>query len=232
MHPGNPFTNGDVKDIGRDTHAFSEIFQSGSVANTRFNADLDALAGGLSDLQRRGLPVLLRPFHEMNGDWFWWSYGDSGRITKEEYTTLWTYTFTYLTNRNIHNVLWVYSPNASMWENGVKDTDYYYPGARYVDLVALDYYNDDLSQVNNHQNYDKLVALGKPLGFGEFGPQSNAGFDNAQMLTGLKKSYPKIQFALYWHGWGSVVHTNRAIRENGNAKAFMTDPTLITLSLP
>jgi mannan endo-1,4-beta-mannosidase len=30
------------------------------------------MALGLADLQQSGITVLFRPFHEMNGDWFFW----------------------------------------------------------------------------------------------------------------------------------------------------------------
>lgn len=47
--------------------------------------------------------------------------------------------FNYLTTvKNVHNVLWVYSPDQS---RGNRLT--YYPGAAYVDVVALDAYTDD-----------------------------------------------------------------------------------------
>jgi len=47
--------------------------------------------------------------------------------------------FNYLTNtNNLHNILWVYSPDQS---RGNRTT--YYPGSAYVDIAALDVYVDD-----------------------------------------------------------------------------------------
>lgn len=47
--------------------------------------------------------------------------------------------FNYLTTtKNLHNVLWVYSPDHSRGNRLA-----YYPGAAYVDIVALDVYTDD-----------------------------------------------------------------------------------------
>ena len=47
--------------------------------------------------------------------------------------------FNYFTNKkNLHNLLWVYSPYA---DRGNRSR--YYPGAAYVDIVALDAYADD-----------------------------------------------------------------------------------------
>lgn len=47
--------------------------------------------------------------------------------------------FNYLTNtKNLHNILWVYSP-----DHGRGNRLAYYPGSAYVDIVALDVYTDD-----------------------------------------------------------------------------------------
>lgn len=47
--------------------------------------------------------------------------------------------FNYLTNvKGLHNLIWVYSPDQSR-----AGPARYYPGADYVDIVALDAYVDD-----------------------------------------------------------------------------------------
>ena len=35
---------------------------------------VDRIAGYLKELQDAGVPGLLRPYHEMNGNWFWWGW--------------------------------------------------------------------------------------------------------------------------------------------------------------
>lgn len=232
MSPGNPFTGGGLRDFTLGGHPYDDVITEGKEANTRWKATLDKTAEGLAELQDAGVVVLFRPLHEMNGDFFWWSYGEHGRVGKEEYQKLWRYIYDYLTkNKKLNNLLWVYSPNASQWENGVKDTDFYYPGDQYVDMVGMDYYADDMSQVNNHGNYDKLIALNKPFGFAEIGPQSRSGFDNNLVLEAVRTKYPQTVYAMYWTGWSNlgVLHTKRGIIENANAKAFMNNPIIITL---
>ena len=232
MSPGNPFTGGGLRDFSLGGHAYKELFTQGTEANKRLLSDFDKVAKGLQELQDKQVTVLWRPFHEMNGDFFWWSYGEKGRASQEEYVMLWKYMFNYFTHeKKLNNLLWVYGPNASLWENGVKDTDYYYPGSDFVDIVGMDYYNDDLSQVNNHGNYDKLVALGKPFGFSEIGPQSKSGFDNAILLEGIRSHFPRTIYSMYWTGWTNlgVLKTNRAIVENSKAKEMMSDSSIITL---
>ncbi len=51
-----------------------------------YTAYLDIVADFLLRMQRRGIPVLFRPLHEHNGDWFWWgAAGTDGA----DYTALW-----------------------------------------------------------------------------------------------------------------------------------------------
>jgi mannan endo-1,4-beta-mannosidase len=42
-------------------------------------SELDLLAAGLQELRAGNVVVLWRPFHEMNGDWFWWGEQGPGR---------------------------------------------------------------------------------------------------------------------------------------------------------
>ncbi|MEK6984618.1 MAG: glycosyl hydrolase [Nanoarchaeota archaeon] len=232
MSPSNPFTGKGIRNFGLGEHAFDDLFVEGNEAHKRWIADLDKVAAGLKQLQDAGVVVLWRPLHEMNGDWFWWSYGEKGRISKEEYAKLWKHIFDYFTKeKELHNLLWVYSPNAQLGNNLIKSSAFYYPGHDYADIVGLDYYWDDLTKVNDNSTYDELVALGKPLGFSEIGPQSRTGFDNMMIIKAINNKYPQMIFAIHWQGWSrySFFHTSRAIGENQNAKEYMNDPLIVTL---
>src|SRR5690349_8829219 len=106
--------------------------RSSSLSHRRWLKELDRVAEGLEQLKKAGVVVLWRPFHEMNGDWFWWNGKDPDTFIK-----LWRQMFDYFTTtKQLDNLLWVYSPN-----HGKKTTDYY-PGDRYVDIVGLDAYTD------------------------------------------------------------------------------------------
>jgi mannan endo-1,4-beta-mannosidase len=50
------------------------ILTSGDSCNTEWLRRLDMIAGYLKQLRDAGVTVLWRPFHEMNGNWFWWSW--------------------------------------------------------------------------------------------------------------------------------------------------------------
>lgn len=88
------------------------------------------------------IPVIFRPFHEHNGDWFWWGKGIND---EEDYIALWRFTVEYLRDeKQVHNLLWAFSPDRSRTniENFKKDYFYGYPGDDYVDIIGLDNYWD------------------------------------------------------------------------------------------
>ena len=51
---------------------WNELLTPGTEINNRWIEQVDVIAGYLRQLQDAGVPVLFRPYHEMNGNWFWW----------------------------------------------------------------------------------------------------------------------------------------------------------------
>ncbi len=107
-----------------------------------FQAAMKMLAEQLQMLQDANVPIILRPLHEAQGNegnygdgtaWFWW--GDRGA---ETYKELWKLLYTTLTEEyGLHNIIWEY--NSYNYAN----SDTWYPGDDYVDIVAYDKYNCD-----------------------------------------------------------------------------------------
>ncbi|MEK3702201.1 glycosyl hydrolase [Paenibacillus sp. FSL R10-2199] len=122
-------------------------------------AELDEVAGYLGELRDAGVPVLWRPYHEMNGNWFWWGQ-------KDNFAQLWDIVYDRMVNTHkLNNLLWVWNPNApNEWAKAYSN---YYPGAAKVDVLAADIYNNDFKQ-SYYENLLKL-ADGKPIGIGESG---------------------------------------------------------------
>ncbi len=102
--------------------------------------DLAFAADRLESLQKDGVPVLLRPFHEMNKhrnhNPFWWSARDSAA-----YRALWGVAHRYLVQpRGLKNLLFVWSPYE--WDGTYGTEPFaYYPGDDLVDIVAVDIYH-------------------------------------------------------------------------------------------
>ena len=112
-------------------------------------------------------PVIFRPFHEFDGDWFWWG---KKYCTTQEYQTLWRFTVTYLRDElKVRNLLYAFSPDCSF----KSEADFLerYPGDAYVDLVGFDDYSDfennriadvasKLAIISNYaKKHSKLAAL-------------------------------------------------------------------------
>jgi mannan endo-1,4-beta-mannosidase len=84
------------------------------------------------------VPMIFRPYHEFDGDWFWWGASHS---TREEFISLWRFTVTYLRDSlGVHNFLYAFSPdNRFHTEKEFLDR---YPGDDYVDILGMDNYGD------------------------------------------------------------------------------------------
>jgi mannan endo-1,4-beta-mannosidase len=52
---------------------WDELTTDGTKVNTEWKVQADDIAGYLKRLRDAKVPVLWRPYHEMNGVWFWWS---------------------------------------------------------------------------------------------------------------------------------------------------------------
>ncbi len=100
-------------------------------------------------------PVLFRPFHEMNGNWFWWG---STTITPEQYVVLYRITVDYIRNKGVKNVIYTWSPDTRL-------TTEYYPGDDYVDIVGLDCYEPGCSPYHGNKifaiEFKKLLEFCK-----------------------------------------------------------------------
>ena len=85
------------------------------------------------------IPIVFRPLHEMDGNWFWWGkpyWSCAGMFTGgAAYQKLFRMIVEYLrVERGLSNVLFAYSPGRA--------ADYLagYPGDAYVDVLGLDLY--------------------------------------------------------------------------------------------
>jgi hypothetical protein len=74
----------------------------------------------------------------MNGNWYPWAEGVNGNQSGD-YVQAWRHVHDVLAAAGASNVAWVWSPNVPYF--GSTDLAGLFPGAGYVDVVALDGYN-------------------------------------------------------------------------------------------
>jgi len=149
-----------------DPQTWKELVTEGTELNRDWKEDADKIAGYLKELQERHIPVLWRPYHEMNGVWFWWcnQQGEDG------FKKLWIMMYDYFTEvHDLNNLIWVWNTNAPRDIPGDEAWDYelFWPGQQYVDVLAADVYRNDYRK-SHHDDLLKL-ANGKPIALGEVG---------------------------------------------------------------
>lgn len=122
------------------TDAFKSLAPGGKF-NDWYKKKLDKVASvvsNLKDTNGKQIPIIFRPFHEFDGNWFWWG---ASYCTAEEYISVYRFTVNYLRDtKNVHNILYAFSPDNSY----LNATSYLsrYPGDDYVDILGMDNYGD------------------------------------------------------------------------------------------
>ena len=110
--------------------------------------DIDNMAGQLTSLKNKGVPVLWRPLHEGYGDWFWW--GASG---VDAYKWLWDLMYRRYTNvYELDNLIWIW--------NGQSESTLVNKNT--FDIASLDIYLD--SGKDYGSRYEQFLALQNIVG--------------------------------------------------------------------
>jgi len=93
---------------------------------------------GLKDNNGNQVPFIFRPWHEMDGNWFWWG---SKQCSSEEFKQLFAFTVNYLRNeKGLEQMLVAYSPDRNFNSEATYLT--WYPGNEFVDILGVDNYAD------------------------------------------------------------------------------------------
>ena len=92
----------------------------------------------LKDDQGHDIPFIFRPWHEMDGTWFWWG---TKTCTPEELKALFRFTVEYLRKtKGLSQMVVAYSPDRNF--NNEEEFLTWYPGDDVVDILGMDNYED------------------------------------------------------------------------------------------
>lgn len=204
-HLNNPLTGKTAWDPEPGTVA--SILPGGS-RHELYKSWLDKLAAfmlGLKGSHGEFIPVIFRPFHELNGNWFWWG---GKHCTPEEFKQLWRFTISYLKNeKNLHHLLYAYNTDryASREEYLAK-----YPGDDYVDVIGFDIYQRNSSNEKFAEDIDRMLTTleeiakekNKIPALTEFGGNlADNNWWTGTFLKALEKH--KISYVLGWRNAGA-----------------------------
>ncbi len=206
-HTGSDFASGynESKDHNLD---WDNALTPGTDAYEKLLKAMDRAVPYLQQLEDAGVPVLWRPFHELDGGWFWWSKGGS-----EQFVRLWQLMYSRYTDYwGLDNLIWLlgYSGNGG-------NMAAWYPGDDYVDLIGADSYTPG---ANGHlyAQVAKVAPAGMPIVFHECGTIPT----QAQMA---EEHAPWLMF-MVWH---TDYLTNGQSNTTESLKAIYESDYFITL---
>lgn len=184
----------DKVQTGLNQLSFNEIVTPGTPQYNALIEDIDQVAEHLKVLRDAGIPILWRPYHEMNGGWFWWG-------AKTNFSDLWEIMYDRYTNfHGLNNLLWVWAPNASLSTNDKASG--YYVGHNRVDVLGMDIYNGSYSA----EFYYELKKLGRCKPF--------AITENGQLpsMIGLWLKQPEYSWFLTWGSYLTGTNSDAVIK--------------------
>ena len=157
-HTGSDFASGYNESKSHNLN-WDAALTPGTPEYAKLIAAMDRAVPYLQQLEDAGVPVIWRPFHELDGGWFWWSKGGS-----ESFVKLWQLMYSRYTDYwGLDNLIWLlgYSGNGG-------NMAAWYPGDSYVDLIGADSYAPGA----NGRLYAEVAAIapeGMPIMFHECG---------------------------------------------------------------
>lgn len=190
-HAPNPHTGGPYND--RSWHDLGALLED-TPAATAFWADYAEQLGVLLELQAAGVAVVFRPFHEVNGDWFWW-----GRPAATTFKRVYAELQERAWAAGVHNVVWAYSFNAVTGRH-ISDPAQLVPKA--VDLAGIDSYwpatGAHRSQAPSMKGYAAVAQRVPRMAITEIGPATESGW-RASLVTSTARAQKKRPvWALLW----------------------------------
>lgn len=179
---------------------WEELVTPGTTLHEKWLDQIDNVADHLKKLKEAKVPVLWRPYHEMNGVWFWWG----NKRGPEGYPKLWKLMYERYTNHhNLNNLIWVWNANGprDIPQDEAFEYQEFYPGHEYVDILATDIYHFDYER----KDYRELLKLadGKPIALGEVGQLPKPNILEAQ---------PKWSWFMVWSNWLQTANSEENVK--------------------
>lgn len=206
LHFSNPVYGGNFNAKPGGPKTVKEIIPGGA-----HHAEFQKVLANIADLAKTCVgkdgnlvPMIFRPWHEFDGDWFWWGHA---HCTTEEFVALYRMTVSEVRDVNgAHNIIYAFSPDCR-FDTEAKFLERY-PGDEWVDMVGFDDYADF-----GRDKYDLVAGLkkltivsdfakktGKVAAFTETGLESipNPTWWTETLLKTLKSPGLELSYVLVW----------------------------------
>jgi mannan endo-1,4-beta-mannosidase len=187
--------------------AVKNIIPGGS-HHDKYKTILQTIAGLIKSIKGEDgklAPLIFRPYHEFDGDWFWWG---KTHCTTDEFKALWRFTVSYLRDSlGVHNLIYAFSP-----DNRFGTEEEYlerYPGDEWVDMLGVDNYGDFGRDGNYNVEAgikklkivsDYALRTGKLAAFTETGLESipKESWWTEILLKSLRSEKMRLCYVLVW----------------------------------
>jgi len=127
---------------------FDRMVMPGTPEHALWESDVAAAARTLKRLQDAGVVVLFRPYHEMNGGWFWWG-------KKQSFPILWDALYGELEIKyGLKNLIWVWAGDRS-----TPDAATYWPEKHPPAVAGSDVYEKDPDSPEFYGGLKSIRAL-------------------------------------------------------------------------
>lgn len=195
---------------------FDAVYENGSTMSLTWeawglsNSDIingkkdDYIKQMAEDMKAYNKNIVIRLFHEGNGNWYDWAVGDSKVNTNETYKAAYRHVVDIFRAVGATNVKWNYNVNCSSVGTGASYLDQY-PGDDYVDIISIDGYNwgttqswgstwQSFDQIFS-QAYNALKVKNKPMEISEIS-STEIGGNKADWFTDTFKQLNSNKYSL------------------------------------
>lgn len=212
-HTGTDFSGSWAESQQTEIADWDKALTEGTDEYNTLIEGMDKGAKALKELCDKDIPVIWKPFHEFDGDWFWWSKGGA-----ENFKKLWQLMYDRYTNHwELNNLLWLlpYSGN-------LNEIETWYPGDEYVDFVGPDSYDSNLTNDPAfYQEFFKLVGDRKPIPLHENG--------RIPLPQELREGKVDWVWFMTWHTDHIATETGQKRNPPDRLKEIYNDEYVITL---
>ena len=156
--------------------------------------EIDMVSAELARMAKLDIPVLWRPLHEANGNWFWW--GNHDEAHREAYKKLWYIIFDRMENyHKLTNLIWVWNGQDKCME---------------VNPNTYDIYGDDIYSIKpyDHSSQKERFTYACEYNHGKLITLSECGY--IPHPDEMKKDVVKWLWWLPW--WGEFVYAREGYR--------------------